>query len=123
MLRTCAPYPERRGCFCGRPWPSWLLFCHSISLATASGTRQILMTTDSDAVMRVRDLSVEFVLRHGIFHAVDHVSFDLKPGRTLGLVGESGSGKSVTARALMQLVDPPGYIASGAMMLGDTDIA
>jgi peptide/nickel transport system ATP-binding protein len=73
--------------------------------------------------MRVRGLSVEFALHHGTFHAVDDVSFDLRPGRTLGLVGESGSGKSVTARALMQLIDPPGRISAGQMLLGDTDVA
>ncbi|MDB5588589.1 MAG: transporter ATP-binding protein [Devosia sp.] len=81
------------------------------------------MATDLAPIISVRDLNVEFRLRQGIVHAVKNVSFELRPGRTLGLVGESGSGKSVTARALMQLVDPPGYIASGAMMLGDTDIA
>ncbi len=81
------------------------------------------MIVDIPPVMRVRNLSVEFVLRHGTFHAVEDVSFDLKPGRTLGLVGESGSGKSVTARALMQLVDPPGRITAGEMLLGDIDVA
>jgi peptide/nickel transport system ATP-binding protein len=82
------------------------------------------MTADtSDIVMRVRGLSVEFALRQGTFHAVSDVGFDLKAGRTLGLVGESGSGKSVTARALMQLVDPPGRIAGGEMLLGDVDVA
>ncbi len=81
------------------------------------------MATDPAPIVSVNDLEVEFRLRHGIVHAVKGVSFDLKAGRTLGLVGESGSGKSVTARALMQLVDPPGYIVGGSMMLGDTDIA
>ncbi len=81
------------------------------------------MTAEPASVMQVEHLSVEFALRHGIFHAVDDVSFTLKPGRTLGLVGESGSGKSVTARALMQLVDPPGRITGGRMLFGDRDIA
>ncbi|MEQ1768250.1 MAG: ABC transporter ATP-binding protein [Devosia sp.] len=81
------------------------------------------MAIDPAPIVRVRNLDVEFRLRHGIVHAVRNVGFDLLPGRTLGLVGESGSGKSVTARALMQLVDPPGYITAGSMMLGDADIA
>ena len=80
------------------------------------------MTTDQ-SIMRVRNLSVEFALQHSTFRAVDNVSFDLLAGRTLGLVGESGSGKSVTARALMQLVDPPGRIVGGQMQFGSIDIA
>ena len=47
----------------------------------------------------------------------------MRAGRTLGIVGESGSGKSVTARALMQLVDPPGRITGGSIRLGEIDIA
>jgi peptide/nickel transport system ATP-binding protein len=82
------------------------------------------MTGDTPAtVMSVRGLRVEFALRQGTFHAVSNVSFDLMEGRTLGLVGESGSGKSVTARALMQLVDPPGRISGGEMRFGDVDVA
>ncbi len=81
------------------------------------------MATEGPPIVSVRDLSVEFRLRDAVVHAVKNISFDLSPGRTLGLVGESGSGKSVTARALMQLVDPPGHIVGGSMMLGDKDIA
>jgi peptide/nickel transport system ATP-binding protein len=81
------------------------------------------MTTEPEIVLSVRDLSVDFAQRQGSFRAVDRVSFDLRAGRTLGIVGESGSGKSVTARALMQLVDPPGRITSGSIRLGEIDIA
>jgi peptide/nickel transport system ATP-binding protein len=77
----------------------------------------------TDPVLSVRDLSVDFHLRTHILHAVRAVSFDLKRGETLCLVGESGSGKSVTARALMRLIDPPGRITGGSIQLGETDIA
>ncbi len=61
----------------------------------------------------VRDLHVEFASRRGAVPVVRGVSFELHAGRTLCLVGESGSGKSVTARAVLQLVDVPGRIARG----------
>jgi peptide/nickel transport system ATP-binding protein len=70
------------------------------------------MTADifrADAtVLSIQDLRVDFPLRHGVLHAVDGVSMDLRRGRTLCVVGESGSGKSVTARAVLQIVDRPG---------------
>lgn len=72
-------------------------------------------------VLSVRDLSIDFHLRSHILHAVRGVSFDLDPGRTLCLVGESGSGKSVTARALLRLIDPQAQVAGGAITLRGAD--
>ncbi|MEX1020292.1 MAG: ABC transporter ATP-binding protein [Litorilinea sp.] len=69
----------------------------------------------SPPLLAVRDLQVHFYLNEGIVRAVEGASFDVYPGRTLGIVGESGCGKSVTTRALLQLVDPPGRIVSGSM--------
>ena len=83
-----------------------------------------MVTEPSDPILSVRDLTVDFAVRAGTFTAARDVSFDLYKGRTLCLVGESGSGKSVTARAMMQLVDAPGRIAAGRIVLGgETDIA
>jgi len=81
------------------------------------------MTTENHTVLEVRGLSVEFTLRGGVFTAARDVGFRLQAGRTLCLVGESGSGKSVTARAMMQLVDTPGRIAGGNIMLGSGETA
>ena len=54
--------------------------------------------------------------------AVTDVSFHLSPGETLGLVGESGSGKSVTALALLRLLETPGVILGGRVLFQNTDI-
>jgi peptide/nickel transport system ATP-binding protein len=66
-------------------------------------------------ILSVRDLRVAFRLDEGAVRAVDGVSFDVLPGRTVGIVGESGCGKSVTMKALLQLVDAPGRIDGGAI--------
>ncbi|TCL71130.1 ABC transporter ATP-binding protein [Rhizobium sp. BK251] len=80
-----------------------------------------------DILLSVRNLSIDFRLRTHILHAVENVGFDLRRGQTLCLVGESGSGKSVTARSLLQIVDKPGQIVGGEILLRDgetsTDIA
>ncbi|MGV3574903.1 MAG: ABC transporter ATP-binding protein [Devosia sp.] len=74
---------------------------------------------EDDVVLDVQDLSLDFRLRTEVLHAARNVSFQLKRGRTLCLVGESGSGKSVTARALMRIIDGNGAIASGRILLDD----
>jgi peptide/nickel transport system ATP-binding protein len=68
-------------------------------------------------VISVRDLVVEFMTRRGPLRALDGVSFDIAKGEVLGVVGESGAGKSVTGSALIGLIDPPGRIASGEVLL------
>lgn len=57
-------------------------------------------------ILKVDDLAVRFDLPHGRVHAVENVSFDLRPGETLSLVGESGCGKSTTGRAIIRLLTP-----------------
>src|SRR5258708_1785495 len=68
-------------------------------------------------VLSVRDLVVEFVQDTGAVRALDGVSLDLHAGRVLGVVGESGCGKSVTARAILRLIDRPGRMACGRVLL------
>lgn len=66
-----------------------------------------------DILLEVDDLKIHFFTDEGLVKAVDGVSYTLKRGKTLCIVGESGSGKSVSARALLQLVQRPGKIVGG----------
>jgi peptide/nickel transport system ATP-binding protein len=68
-------------------------------------------------VLSVRHLKVEFPTRRGILTAIDDVSFDIGPGEVLGVVGESGAGKSITGTAVIGLIEPPGRIAGGEILL------
>ncbi len=67
-------------------------------------------------LLEIKELVTQFRTEQGIVRAVDHVSFDIPAGKTLGVVGESGCGKSVTALSIMRLIpDPPGEIANGTI--------
>ena len=69
-------------------------------------------------LLEVRDLGVEF----GAFRAVDNVSLHVDAGEVLGIVGESGSGKSVTALALMGLIDEPGRVRAQRLAFDGRDL-
>ena len=69
-----------------------------------------------DPLLRVRDLRVSFKMDEGTVQAVDGLSFDVFPGQVVGIVGESGCGKSVTMKAILQLIEPPGRIVSGEIL-------
>jgi peptide/nickel transport system ATP-binding protein len=73
-------------------------------------------------LLDVQDLTVVFEGSRTSVTAVDHVSFQLAAGETLGLVGESGSGKSVTAFSILRLVQAPGRIVSGRVMFEGRDL-
>ncbi|MCO5733299.1 ABC transporter ATP-binding protein [Rhizobium sp. SSA_523] len=79
------------------------------------------MSMINDTILKVEDLRTYFKTRTGTFKAVDGVSFELKRGKTLCVVGESGSGKSVTARSILQIVDKPGRIEGGSILLTRED--
>ena len=75
----------------------------------------------ADPILSVRDLQTHFIGDEGVVRAVDGTSFDLSPGQTLGIVGESGCGKSVTARSILRIVERPGRIVGGQILLRRTD--
>ena len=76
-----------------------------------------------EKVLTVKNLVAQFRTEQGTVNAVNGVSFDVYPGKTLGIVGESGSGKSVTALSIMRLITGPiGNIAGGEIWLGDQDL-
>lgn len=69
------------------------------------------------SLLQVQNLVVEFPTRRGKLRALDDISFDIAPGEILGVVGESGAGKSLTGAAIIGLLEPPGRIASGQIVL------
>ena len=69
------------------------------------------------SLLQVKNLVVEFPHRHGTLRALDDISFDIAPGEILGVVGESGAGKSITGAAIIGLLEPPGRIAGGQILL------
>ena len=82
------------------------------ALKDAEGKRtdRLQPTSQAEPVLDVRDLCIKFP-RHGDVNVVDHVSFQVRPGETMGLVGESGCGKSITSLAIMGLLDPRAQIS------------
>jgi peptide/nickel transport system ATP-binding protein len=69
------------------------------------------------ALLDVQSLVVEFPSRRGTLRALDEISFSIEPGEVLGVVGESGAGKSLTGAAIIGLLEPPGRIAGGQILL------
>jgi peptide/nickel transport system ATP-binding protein len=73
--------------------------------------------TSQSPLLSVHDLKVEFPLDEGTVKAVDGVSLDVYAGQVFGIVGESGCGKSVTMKAMLRIVEPPGRITQGKILL------
>ncbi|MCG6113285.1 MAG: ABC transporter ATP-binding protein [Paracoccus sp.] len=74
------------------------------------------------AALDVKGLTTRFETRAGHVTAVNDVSFAVQPGRIMGLVGESGSGKSVTGFSILGLIDAPGEVTAGAVLVDGVDL-
>ena len=69
------------------------------------------------SLLQVKNLVVEFPTRRGVLRALDDISFEIAPGEILGVVGESGAGKSLTGASIIGLLEPPGRVTSGEILL------
>jgi peptide/nickel transport system ATP-binding protein len=76
----------------------------------------------SEPVLFVEGLRTHFFTKAGVVKAVDDVSFSVNRGEVMGLVGESGSGKSMTGYSILGLIDPPGRIVGGRIVLDGVDL-
>ncbi len=80
------------------------------------------MSAPTSEILRVENLRTHFFTKAGVVKAVDEVSFSVTRGKILGLVGESGSGKSMTGYSVMGLIDAPGKIVDGRILLNGQDV-
>ena len=76
----------------------------------------------SERLLEVKHLQTSFFTDSGEVKAVNDISFNLDAGKVLGIVGESGSGKSVSAYSVMQILDYPGRIKGGSILLKGKDL-
>ena len=83
----------------------------------------MIQTTEREPVLRVQNLTTRFKTDLGLLTAVDDVSFDLRPGETLGIVGESGCGKTVTSKSIMRLLPAHLTRIEGQILFQGDDLA
>lgn len=76
----------------------------------------------AENILQVKNLKTYFHTEAGLVKAVNDVSFDVEKGKTLGIVGESGCGKSMTSLSIMRLIEKPGKIEGGEILLDGEDI-
>ena len=72
--------------------------------------------------LKINNLSVDYKMRKETVNAAKNINIEVKKGEILGLVGESGSGKSTVGNAIINLIDEPGKVSSGSVVLGDLNI-
>ncbi|MCE0493705.1 dipeptide ABC transporter ATP-binding protein [Vibrio salinus] len=75
------------------------------------------------SLLEVKNLRIEYPSRHGVFAAVNNLSFQIERGEIVGVVGESGAGKSTVGNAVIDLLSPPGTVAGGEVFLDGEKIS
>jgi peptide/nickel transport system ATP-binding protein len=91
--------------------------CARTAVNACSAQESSVSGSNGQPILEVRDLRTFFFQDEGMVKAVDGASFDVYPRKTLGIVGESGCGKSVTARSILRIVERPGRIVGGRIVL------
>jgi len=93
-------------------------------MAQATGVKYENRARDYEGhLLEIEDLAVEFRTPYGVVNAVNGISYTLDSGETLAILGESGSGKSVSAQAIMGIIDtPPGFITAGSIRYKGRDL-
>ncbi len=82
-----------------------------------------VLKKNAESLLEIKNLCIEFPSRHGVATAVENVSFTVEKGEIVGLVGESGAGKSTIGNAVIDLLSPPGRVASGDVILHGENIS
>ena len=73
--------------------------------------------------LKIKNLSVDYPMRKETVYAAKGINIEVNKGEILGLVGESGSGKSTVGNAIINLIDEPGKVSSGSILMGETNIS
>ncbi|MEX1071302.1 MAG: ABC transporter ATP-binding protein [Anaerolineales bacterium] len=92
------------------------------TIVAGDKTKASTQTTDKNVLLEVKGLKTYFFTDDGVVTAVDGVDFHVSRGEVFGLVGESGCGKSVSSFSILRLVDPPGRIVGGEVLLEGDDL-
>ena len=78
---------------------------------------------DGDVIVSVKNLEVQFSVRHRILTAIRNISLDIYKGETIAIVGESGSGKSVFTKTLTGMLEENGLVSGGELLYAGMDLA